>query len=129
IKPAADLGISQIASPSSTLLVSNVTFTLTVTSRGPSTAPGVAVTASLPSAFAIISIQAPPGSASSQANGVVTWNLNSMVNGASATFSVLAQANLDGNFNSAASVASQITDLNPNNTANAAVTVTPNPNA
>src|SRR5213594_3039650 len=36
---------------------------------------------------------------------------------------------LDGSFNGSASVSSQITDLNSNNTVNAAVTITPNPNA
>jgi uncharacterized repeat protein (TIGR01451 family) len=129
INPAADLGISHIPSPASTLVLSNVTFTVTVTNRGPSTATGVVVTDSMPSGLAIVSIQVPAGTSASQANGVVTWNLNNMLNGASGTMSILTLANVDGSFNSTASVTSQITDLNPNNSANAAVTITPNPNA
>jgi uncharacterized repeat protein (TIGR01451 family) len=129
VNAAADMGISNVAAPASTLVTSNVTFTITVTNRGPSTATGVVVTDSLPPGLSVVSIQSPPGSSTALANGVVTWNLNNMFNGASATMSILAQAMLDGSFNNAASVTSQITDLNPNNTANAAFTITPNPNA
>jgi len=49
-----------------------------------------------------------------------------MPNGASATLSVLAQANIDGTFTNSASVTSTTVDLNPNNSANATVTVTAN---
>ncbi len=131
VSPGADIGISHVASPSSAPVLSNVTFTITVTNRGPSTATSVVVTDSPPASFAFtyLSTNLPPGASSSFANGTLTFNLGDLANGASATVSLLVQARLDGTFTSTAGVSSTTYDLSPNNTAVGTVTITPNPNA
>jgi len=127
VTAAADLGISQNAAPGSAQVLSNFTFTITVTNRGPSSAANVIITNVLPSGFSIVNIQSPPGSSVSQAGAVIACNLGSMNSGSSSTLTLLAQAGFDGVFTNTASVSSSTADLNPANSASATITVTPNP--
>jgi uncharacterized repeat protein (TIGR01451 family) len=129
VTASADLGISQIASPGSARVLSNFTFTITVTNRGPSGAVGVTVTNRVPSGLAIISVQPPPGSSYTEAGGVITFNLGTMTNSATGTLIVQAQGIFDGVFTNTASIYSPTADPNSSNTINTVVTVTPNPDA
>src|SRR5262249_28203740 len=125
VNPAADLAITHSASPSSIPVLSNTTFTIVVTNRGPSPAPNVVVSDAFPPAFTFVS--ATP--IATFANGYVTWSLGTLANGQSATLTLVARAMQDGTFANSATVTAGITDLNPNNTANASVTVTSNADA
>ena len=83
----------------------------------------------MPPGLAIFNVQPPAGSSCSQAGGVITCNLGTMTNSASAMLIVRAQAYLEGVFTNIASVGSTTADLNPPNSASATVIVAPNPNA
>ena len=128
VVPAADLGLSQVASPSTVLVSSNVTFTIVLTNRGPSTANSVVVTDPLPPSFSFVSVQSSQGVAS-QASGVITCSLPTLASGSSVTITVVARPGLDGVFANVATVSSTTADLNPNNSASASVTVNENPAA
>src|SRR5262249_51870861 len=102
VVPAADLGLSQTANPSTLMVSSNMTFTIVLTNRGPSTATGVVVTDPLPPGFNYVSAQASQG-VYSQFAGVVTCSINSFASGSSATITITARPTLDGVFANVAS--------------------------
>src|SRR5439155_14818226 len=70
----ADLALSATASPNTVVTSSNITYTLTVSNKGPSTATSVMVTNRLPSTVSNIVAQATLGSCSI-AGTVVTCSL------------------------------------------------------
>jgi len=128
VNPATDLSVSQIAQPTTTLVASNVTFTVTVTNRGPVTASGVTLTDALPLPFTLLSAVPSQGSCT-LSGGILTCNLGSLANGTAATVSILTRAGLDGVYSNVASVTANLTELNPaNNTSTVSVTANENPN-
>jgi uncharacterized repeat protein (TIGR01451 family) len=123
----ADLGVTQSASPSSVLAGSNVTYTLTVTNEGPSSASSVVVTDNLAAQTSYVSCSSTAGSCSVTGNSV-TVNIGTLANGASATVTLAASVNsatADGTtITNSASVSSAAPDPNSgNNTATATTTV------
>jgi len=126
VSAAADLAVSQSVSLGSVLVSSNVTFTIVVTNKGPSTANNVVLTESLPTALSLVSAQW--NGSWSQANGLLTFNTATLASGASSTAIVVVRPTIDGVFGSSVGVSSGVADLVPgNNTANSSVTVTDNP--
>ncbi len=85
----ADLAIGKSA-PATVLAASNLTYTITVTNLGPSTASSVVVTDSLPGGVSFVG--ASGGGVNNSA--VVTWNFGDLVNGgiSNVTLTVLAPA-------------------------------------
>jgi uncharacterized repeat protein (TIGR01451 family) len=125
----ADLEVSQVVSPNSTTVLSNVTITVTVLNHGFGTATGAVVTDALPPSLALLSIQSPPGAACAQTNGVITCNLGALTNSDSATLTFQVQANSDGTFTNTAAVTAASDPSAANNSASATLTVAPNPDA
>jgi uncharacterized repeat protein (TIGR01451 family) len=125
----ADLSVSQIASPNTTLVTSNITLTVTIANNGPSTATGVRLNDLLPTALMPRSVQPSQGSCT-VTNGLVSCNLGSLGSGGSATVTMATTARLDGVFTATAIVTANETDLSPNNNTNSTtVTINPNPTA
>jgi len=123
----ADLGVTQSASPSSVLAGSNVTYTLTVTNEGPSSASSVVLTDNLVGQTNYVSCSSTAGSCSVSGN-TVTVNIGTLANGASVTVTLVASVNAataDGTtITNSASVSSAAPDPNSgNNTATATTTV------
>ncbi len=126
VTAAADLAVSQSVSPGSVFVSSNVTFTVVITNKGPSTGNNVVLIDSLPASLSLVSAQW--NGSWSQANGMLTFNTAALASGASATAIVVVRPGLDGVFISSAGVTSGVADLvSANNTANSSVTVNDNP--
>ncbi len=83
--PEAAVGIAKSASPATAVPGTNETYTLVVTNHGPDAASGVVVSDPVPAGETFVS--ASPGC--SFASGVVTCQLASLANGASASFNVV----------------------------------------
>ncbi len=131
--PSADLSVSKSDSPDPVTPGSSLTYTITVTNAGPSSAPVATLSDSLPAGTTFMALAAPGGWSCSTpavgANGMVSCNAASMTPG-SATFTLtvataasLAPASTISNTSTASSSA---VDLVPgNNSATATTTVGP----
>ena len=106
----ADLAVSVIGS--SAFFPNNLTYTITVTDRGPSVANGVTLTDTLPAGLTYVSATPSQGSCSFAAP-TVTCNLLNL-NG-SATVSLVVTPGAIGGYPDTASVTSSVTDLNAGN--------------
>jgi uncharacterized repeat protein (TIGR01451 family) len=120
--PSADLAVADTG-PATATEGGNVTYTITVTNRGPAGATGAVVTDTLGVNLRFVSATASQGTFS-QSGGVVTFNLGSIASAGTATVTVTAQALEDGNLSNAASVSGSSADPNPaNNSAGATTAV------
>ncbi len=117
---SADVGVSASA-PSVVLSGSNVTYSISISNSGPSTAAGVTVTDPLPDGVHFQSAVSSQGSYS-LGDGVVTFNLGALSAGASASASLSLLPSQYGFLTNTMTVASQETDLNPANNSAQSVT-------
>jgi uncharacterized repeat protein (TIGR01451 family) len=106
----ADLAISVIGS--SAFFPNNLTYTITVTDRGPSVANGVTLTDTLPAGLTYVSATPSQGSCSF-ATPILTCNLLNL-NG-TATVTLVVTPGAIGGYPDTASVTSSVTDLNASN--------------
>ena len=121
--PSADLALIKVASPNPVFFGSNLTYTITVTNRGPNDAASVTITDALPSRVTFVSAGASQGSCT-QIAGTVTCDLGTVANGSTATVSVVVIASHQGIVTNRASVTSVTTDpLSSNNTGSAVTAV------
>ena len=88
---AADVAVLAVASPLALNVGSNVTFTFTITNRGPDPAGLVTVSNALPAALRLVSAISTRGSCTNQGN-VITCALGLLTNGAAAIVTVQAVA-------------------------------------
>jgi uncharacterized repeat protein (TIGR01451 family) len=106
----ADLAVSVVGS--SAFFPNNLSYTITVTDRGPSVANGVTLTDTLPAGLTYVSATPSQGSCSFTAP-TVTCNLLNL-NGV-ATVTLVATPSAIGGYPDTASVTSSVTDLNAGN--------------
>jgi uncharacterized repeat protein (TIGR01451 family) len=123
--PTANLSLTKSDSPDPVLRNQLLTYTVTATNNGPSTASGVVLTDNLPPTATYDSATPSQGTCS-QASGVVTCNFGSLANAASATATIRVRPQAEGSVTNNASVAANETDPNTtNNQASASTTVNP----
>jgi len=129
---SADLAITKVASPSPVVAGTNLTYVITVTNAGPSTATNVVVADTLPGQISVLTATPSQGSCTAGIPGnplkPLTCTMGSIANSGSATISVVAAvaSNVTSGtvLNNNASVSSAVADSNnANNSATAAVTV------
>jgi LPXTG-site transpeptidase (sortase) family protein len=146
---SADIAIAKVVDNPTPNLGSNVTFTITATDNGPSSATGVQVTDLLPAGLSFVSALPSVGTYNS---GTGVWNLGGLPNGSNATLSLVATVTstatttntatktgevqpdpVAGNNSASASVTAQAADIaltktvsnsTPNQNANVTFTVT-----
>lgn len=128
----ADLSLTKtvdIATPNKN---QNVTFTLTVTNGGPSSATSVAVTDLLPAGLTFVS--STPSGSTTYASGTGIWTVGTLASGANATLQIVATATTIGAKTNSAEVTA-VDQFDPDSTENnnvtteddqASVVVTPN---
>jgi len=123
--PSADLRITKTASPNPVRATQEVTYTLTVTNNGPSTATGVTVTDPLPPGLTLTSASATGGNCTG--TDTIMCVINSIGANHSATVTIRAIVGAQvplGPLSNTASVTSGVADPNNNNnSATATVTV------
>jgi len=120
VPAAVDLAVGESVAPIPGIATSNLTYTITVTNFGPSTATGVQLTDTLPPGLSFVSAS-PPGSFTTNFNSVI-FNLGGMplVNGTNfsttnVTLTVVAATS--GTFANAVSVTGNEAEQNPDNNA------------
>jgi uncharacterized repeat protein (TIGR01451 family) len=117
----ADLAISKTDDPDPVIPGTPLTYTIIVTNTGPLDATGVIVTDTLPLTVTFASSSASQGTCSG--TNIITCNLGTINNGASATVTIVVTATASGTFTNTANVASAVTDLDMgNNSATASTT-------
>lgn len=124
----ADLALTVAAAPTTVAVGAPVTYTITITNNGPSSATGVTFTDVLPLGLsgAPVTVTTPSQGSCSQSQATITCNLGSLANGATATVTITATANgaATGTLVNTPSVAANETDPNTaNNSATANITV------
>ena len=125
---AADLTLTKVASSEPVGSGSILTYTLTVSNRGPSTATGVRVTDTLPDGLLYVSSSASQGTC--EGGRTVTCSLGQLASGASARVTIDVRATRPGAFTNTAEVDGGQADANPgNDRASATTTVVPPPSA
>jgi uncharacterized repeat protein (TIGR01451 family) len=117
ISPLADVAVFKTGN-TNVQAGGTVTYTITATNAGPSTATNLVVRDTLP---ASVAFQAASGGYS-LSNNVVTWTTATLAKGATATFTVAVTAPGSGTFVNVASGSSGTPDPNPTNNTSAPVT-------
>ena len=122
VTPVADVGLGK-SGPASVLASSNLTYTISVTNFGPSSASSVVVTDSLPANVTFVS--ATGGGLNN--SGVVNWTLGTLANGQITNLTVTVKAPASGSLTNVATLTSTTVDANlANNTSSPVLTsVTP----
>jgi uncharacterized repeat protein (TIGR01451 family) len=114
---AADLVLTESASPNPVAATLPLTYTLTITNNGPATATGVTVTNALPASVTFSSASASQGTCTNTA-GVVTCSLGSLASNAVATITIAVLPNMPGLLTNTAVVTALTMDpVASNNTA------------
>jgi len=127
IVPVVDLAIAKVDSVDPAEAGGALTYTLTVTNNGPSTATGVQVTDLLPPEVSFVSAVASQGSAS-HSGGSVSANLGTLLSGDTATVTLnvtIADSALGVITNTASVTATETETDTTNNSATEPTTVTP----
>jgi uncharacterized repeat protein (TIGR01451 family) len=125
VNPAADLSLTKSDSPDPVLAGQLLTYTLTASNAGPSSASGVQITDNLPAGVTFDSATPSQGSCS-QSAGVVTCALGTLTSGGSASAQVKVRPQDSGSIMNQASVSSAVADPNSaNDSASAETTVNP----
>ncbi len=122
IPPQSDLSISKAVNANNPNVGDQVTFTVLVTNNGPdpADATNVEVTDALPSGYTLISTTESQGSYNSTTG---LWDIGTLPNGSSATFTMTATVNLSGDFTNVAQITNS-DQFDPNlgdNTASASI--------
>jgi uncharacterized repeat protein (TIGR01451 family) len=125
IAASANLSLTKALNGSGNVTVgTNVTYTLTVTNNGPSTATGVVVTDTLPAGLTYVSNTC----GATFASPTLTWNVGTLALNATATCNLTATVNQPGPIVNSASVASNQSDPVPGNNVGTATVVGAPPN-
>ena len=123
--PTSDLAVGLTASPATMVVGGSLTYTMSLTNNGPSSASGVFVTNVFPAGVVLLSETVSQGSLSVNGNTVVC-SLGTMTNGAIATAIVQATPLAQGTLvATATALGNQVDPVLPNNSAMAFVTVGP----
>ncbi len=124
LAPSADVAVSVTASPQPVSARSNLTYTITVTNRGPNTVSGVTVTNTLPANTTLVSLATAQGTIGTNAAGKVVWTVGSMTANAQYQAVIVASPQVPGSATNVTMVAHSDIELNSaNNTATVITTV------
>ena len=113
VTSCADVSVTQSDSPDPVTVGGNVTYTITLTNNGPDSATDVELTDVLPSSVALVS--ATPSTGSCAGTSTVVCALGTLLNGASATVTIVVTTTVVGNLTNTVSVTSDETDTAPGN--------------
>jgi uncharacterized repeat protein (TIGR01451 family) len=119
--PSANLSVTKQANPPYAWIGSDVTFQITVTNNGPSDANGVVVDDTLPAGLQFVS--ATPSQGSCNAVSPIHCTIGSLVNGASATVTVVATVSSLPVTNTATVDADEADPSTANNSASATISI------
>lgn len=111
---SADLGVTMTGSPNPVVVGANLTYGITVSNDGPSTATNVTLSDTLPANVSFVSASANCASSGS----LVSCNLGSIINGSNSSVTIIVRPTAPGSITNTATVNGAETDpLSSNNTA------------
>ena len=113
VTSCADISLTQIDTPDPVTVGNNVTYTITLTNNGPDSATDIELTDVLPGAVTLVSVT--PSTGSCAGTSTVVCALGTLVNGASATVTIVVTTTVVGNLTNTVSVTSDETDTAPGN--------------
>jgi trimeric autotransporter adhesin len=120
---SADVAITKTG-PSSAIIASNMTYNITVSNSGPSTATGVSVTDVVPTGTSFVS--ATPSTGTCTGSTTVTCTIGTLASGGTATIALVVRLNVVGPISNTATVSATTADPNlANNTATLATNSVP----
>jgi uncharacterized repeat protein (TIGR01451 family) len=111
VREAADLSIGKVATPETVKVSSNLTYLISVTNNGPSSASDVTMIDTLPEGVTFVSANSSQGSCV-QAAGVVTCTLGALTSGSFASMAVVITATNAGSITNVARVTGSPGDPN-----------------
>lgn len=116
VNPAIDLVVTKTDSADPVVAGNALTYTVTVTNNGPSTATNVVLTDALPASLTFVSATSSQGTATF-ASGTVTGTLGTLASGASATVTIntTVSSSATGTITNTASAIATQTDINASN--------------
>ncbi len=121
-----DLAVTKSDSPDPVVVGNNITYTITVTNRGPLDATGVTLTDNLPASVNFVSFLSSQGSCSGTT--IINCDLGGILKHAAATVMIVVTPTVTGTISNTASVALDQTDFDPtNNSATQSTSVIPPP--
>ncbi len=116
--PSADLELIKQGSDNFVLVGSNLTYTLTITNRGPDTATSVTVTDALPAGVTFVSAS----DDCTNVAGLVVCNLATLTSGQTTNLAIVVTATVEGLLTNLATVAAAEADPNTTNNTDTVVT-------
>ena len=122
VTASADVGLGKSALPT-VFATSNLSYTISVTNFGPSSASLVVVTDTLP--LGVTFVSATGGGISN--NGVVNWSLGTLTNNQVSNLTLIVTAPASGSLTNVASVSTPTSDPNPTNNTTPPVTTSVTP--
>jgi uncharacterized repeat protein (TIGR01451 family) len=129
-RPVLDLAVSQQASANPVVAGSNVTYSISVTNRGPADGTGVLVNFTLPATNAIVQSVVASGGAVTQSSGSVLCSLGGLPAGSGTTLTIVVTPLAAGQFLTNASVAcNEINEDLGDSMSPSDVTVLPSPSS
>jgi uncharacterized repeat protein (TIGR01451 family) len=113
VNTSADLAVTLSASPSLVVLGNNVTYAVTLTNRGPSSAASAFLTNVLPAGVAFVSAT-PSSGTCSHLSGRVTCSFATLAVNAGASVSIVGRADVSGSLSNRANAVSVSATIDPN---------------
>ena len=123
-----DIAITKTDTPDPVTIGANLTYSISITNNGPSTASGVIMTDSLPGGVTFVSAVPSQGSCMF-GSGTVTCDLGILFNGANETVTIVVTPNSVGTISNTASVSGNETDPNTENNSATETTIVNPPSA
>jgi uncharacterized repeat protein (TIGR01451 family) len=123
IGPSSDVAVGIAHYPDPVVAGSNITYVISATNFGPSTATSVTVNDALPVGTSLVSANPSQGSATAT-DGTLIWNVGTLSNADKATITVMVATTVRGSNSSTCTIIAAQADPNPaNNTATATTVV------
>jgi uncharacterized repeat protein (TIGR01451 family) len=124
VGPSADIGLGILQFPNPVVVGSNLTYVVSVTNFGPSTATGVTLNQSLPPSVTLLSSNTSQGTVTASA-GSILGDLGSVASGAKATITLVVATSTNTTLLTTATASAIEADVNPaNNSVSATAIVT-----
>ena len=125
VNPAIDLGVTVVPSPSPVYAGADLSYAVTLSNQGPSTATGLTLSEALPSGTSLVSATTADGSCTTAA-ATVTCAMNDLSAGSDALVTLVLRPGAAGPLDNTLSASANEADLNAaDNSATATVTVNP----
>jgi len=125
----SDVGLAMLANNSTVVLSNNVQYTLLLTNYGPALASNVVVVDTLPNGCNFLGDTPSQGSVTTNGAGLVSWSVGNLAVNATASLTLIVQADVGGSITNSAALTTGSFDPNPDDSTASSVVNVVVPNA